>query len=468
MRATSPTTMLRHLTNRTSVLVSQLRPDQSLYERYAGSVIQNAFFITSFEDRRMSDLACGLANEHYADARIAQYGERNVERIKAIRIANHVFGWVQAPPRDLTAAEYEAVNDLMSTVAPPYSSYQSAMAAYQVRVRGLVPTTGARQSRRTAYHGAQLHYISPEFVHGEASRETIRVWCDFGNRDDIPVIEDFGIAEIPEVEWGQAWGGYSLDLKIRWFEFKARVEENQVRSRYNTYLYAAVASIFKGGNCTAAWCETRMKQMADLHGIVLDKTIMTPPVLRVLFTEFVDKAHITVDALYDMLFTWYWAADHAGVTVMKWAIEQMGASGATALILVSDVVTGAGLRWAHLRQAGVPREEFSAFAKAALELIRNRLSYVIKPVVDSSRYASITGISKAIASSEGYTTYSDYETSRDKTGGMTAKARMMQIFVRTNIRNQARSSMNAESLIRGMYNMRVTTNPDSTVTAMPS
>lgn len=130
--------------------------------------------------------------------------------------------------------------------------------------------------------------------------------------------------------------------------------------------------------------------------------------------------------------------------------EQIGASGATALILISDVVTGAGFRWAHLRQAGVPPEEFSSFARAALELIRNRLFYVIRPVVDRSRYASITGISKAIASSEGYVTYSDYETSRDKARGMAAKSRMMQVFVRTNIRNQARSAMKAESLIRNM------------------
>lgn len=186
--------------------------------------------------------------------------------------------------------------------------------------------------------------------------------------------------------------------------------------------------------------------MTELHGIVIDKTIMTPPVLRMIFSEFVDKAHVTVDDLYNMLITWYWAADKAGVTVRKWAIEQMGASGATALILISDVATGAGLRWAHLRQAGVPREELAAFARAALELIRNRLSHVIRPVVDSSRYASITGISKAKASSEGYVTYTDYETNRDKDRGMASKARMMQAFVRSNIRSQARSAMNEESL----------------------
>lgn len=54
--------------------------------------------------------------------------------------------------------------------------------------------------------------------------------------------------------------------------------------------------------------------MSDLHGILIDKTIMTPPVLRVLFSEFVEKAHMTVDHLYDMLFTWYWATDQAGVS----------------------------------------------------------------------------------------------------------------------------------------------------------
>lgn len=105
-RATSPTTMLRHLTNRAFVLVAQFRPDQSLFERYSGSAIQNAFFVTSREDMRMSGLACGLACEHYADARLARFGERNAERIKAVRVATHAFGWVHEPPRDLTADEY--------------------------------------------------------------------------------------------------------------------------------------------------------------------------------------------------------------------------------------------------------------------------------------------------------------------------------------------------------------------------
>lgn len=280
----------------------------------------------------------------------------------------------------------------------------------------------------------------------------IRSWCDLRAEADMRVPNDFGINDIPEIEWPTIWQGFDLSMKICWFELRARVEETTVRNRQNTYLYAAVASICKGGNCTPAWCESRIRQMTEM---------------RVVFTELIDKAHITVDDLYNMLFVWYWAADRAGVTVLKWAIEQMGASGATALILISDVVTGAGLRWAHLSQAGVPPEEFASFARAALELIRNRLSYVIRPVVDSSRYASITGISKAIANSEGYVTYSDYETSRDKTRGMAAKSRMMQVFVRTNTRNQARSAMNAEALIRNMYGMRVITNPDGTMSAMP-
>lgn len=156
-RSTSPTTMLRHLTNRISVLVAELRPDQSLYERYSGSLIQNAFFVTSVEDRCMSDLACGLANEHYADARLAHYGERNAECVKAVRVANHALGWVQAAPRDLTPAEYDAVNEALGSIASPYGSYQSAMAAFQLRVRSLNPVTGAAQPLRTAYHDAQLH-----------------------------------------------------------------------------------------------------------------------------------------------------------------------------------------------------------------------------------------------------------------------------------------------------------------------
>lgn len=228
--------MLRHLANRTSVLVSQLRPDQSLYEKYAGSLVQNAFFVTSIENRRMTDLACGLASGHCVDARLAQHGERNAERIKAIRVANHTFGRVQTPPRDLTPAEYEIVDELMRATAPSYASYQPAMAAYQARVRSLMPVAGAVQPKRTAYHDAQLHYVSPSFVQGEAAKETVRQWCDFGSPDDIPAINEFGTNEIPEVEWQHVWSGYTLELKLRWFEFKARVEEVQIRNRYNTYV----------------------------------------------------------------------------------------------------------------------------------------------------------------------------------------------------------------------------------------
>lgn len=104
------------------------------------------------------------------------------------------------------------------------------------------------------------------------------------------VPQEFGITDIPEVDWPAAWQGYSLTRKIRWFELRARVEEGVVRSRQNSYLYAAVAAICKGGNCTTAWCESRIRQMAEMHGIAVDKTIVTPPVLWVLFAEFVDKA----------------------------------------------------------------------------------------------------------------------------------------------------------------------------------
>lgn len=154
------------------------------------------------------------------------------------------------------------------------------------------------------------------------------------------------------------------------------------------------------------------------------------------------------------------------MTVLKWAVEQMGASGATALILVSDVVTGAGVRWAHLRQAGVAPEEFSAFSRAALEIVRNRLSYVIKPAVDSSKYGSLVGLCKSIASSEGYQSYGDYETSRDKTRGMNARSRMIQGFVRKNLQNQARVAMGPTALLREWYNMRTVTNADGSVTAI--
>lgn len=282
--------MLRHLANRASVLVSQLRPDPSLHERYSGGQVQNAFFLTERENLRMTDLACGLINEHYAHVQISLNNERNSDRVKAIKVAMHAFGWTQAPARDLTDDEYIELNTLLGSVAPPYASYQSALTAYQNKVRALVPRGRGPQPIRTEYHDMRLHYIIPEFVAGDASQARVRLWCNLGAEADVAAGDNFAVEEIPEADWAGVWSGLTLALKIRWFEFKACVEEAPTRHRQNTYLYTMIASICKGGNSTAAWCESRMRQMQELHGIVIEKSIMTPPVLRVLFTEFVEKA----------------------------------------------------------------------------------------------------------------------------------------------------------------------------------
>lgn len=91
-----------------------------------------------------------------------------------------------------------------------------------------------------------------------------------------------------------------------------------------------------------------------------------------------------------MLLAWNSVAESSGVAVLMWAIEQMAGTGANTALMIADVCTGLGLRYEVLCQAGVPASEVQAFVQAALDVIWDRLSFVVRPTVDSGRYAQLS------------------------------------------------------------------------------
>lgn len=82
-----------------------------------------------------------------------------------------------------------------------------------------------------------------------------------------------------------------------------------------------------------------------MHGVVIDKTIFTTAILSLLFREFVAKTHTTTEALYNMLLTWNGVAESYGVSVIMWAIEQMGCTGASTALMIADVCVGLGIQY---------------------------------------------------------------------------------------------------------------------------
>lgn len=318
---------------------------------------------------------------------------------------------------------------------PAYAGYQSAITAYQVQVRALRPQAGQVQPLRLAYHLNKLHYIRPEFVSGQASQDLVIRFCDMEQPVDILVGNNFAVEELPEEEWPVVWEGLPLALKIRWFEFKAAVETATTQSRQITYLYCAIAAICKAGTATQQWCETRTRQMAELHGIALEKSPFTPAILNVVFREFVVKTNISTESIYNMLLAWNAVAESRGVTVLMWAIQQMAGTGAATALMIADVTTGLGIRYEVLRQAGVPEAEVEAFVTAALDVIWDRLSYVVRPTVDSGKYAQLSVLCRGADEAAGGA-YENLQTSRVGDQLLTAKQKMMLAATRASTKTR--------------------------------
>lgn len=272
------------------VTTQAVRPRPALSDIYADIPLQNAFLVTEHVEYRLTDLAACAATEHYVEILVQHQGETNAERVRATRVAVAALAWLQQPPRILTPADYDAINQTLGELPPSYAVYQSTLNAYQTMVRALRPEIGAPQPVRAAYHRARLHYILPSFVRTRASQDLVRTLCDFRLANDADPGNNFAVVELSEAEWGVAWAGLTLAHKLRWYEFRAVVEASLLQNRLMTYLYTAIASICKGGAATQEWCETRIKQMAQMHGVVIDKALFTPAILAILFQEFVIKA----------------------------------------------------------------------------------------------------------------------------------------------------------------------------------
>lgn len=83
--------------------------------------------------------------------------------------------------------------------------------------------------------------------------------------------------------------------------------------------------------------------MAQLHGITLDKAYFNPTILGLVFHEFIVKTRVTTPMTYNMLLARNALAEFRGVSVIMWAIEQIGCSGATTALMMADICSTIGL-----------------------------------------------------------------------------------------------------------------------------
>lgn len=459
--------MRRQLRFGAAATTQSVRPRPALGDVYGNLPLYSAFLITDDRTYRMTDLGMVLLSDHYTDVLLARNGETNADRTRATRVAVTAISWLQQNYRRQTPADYVMIDRALGELAPAYAGYQSALLAYQTQIRALKPLDGINQGYRTAYHRARLHYICPEFVSGAASQDQVRLLCDMRGQPNLVVDNNFAIAELPEEEWTAVWRGLTLIQKLRWFEFRAVVEAGPTSNRHLTYLYTAIAAICKAGNATLEWCESRIRQMTQLHGLSVDKAFFNPPVLSLIFHEFVVKLHITSTTIYNMLLAWNAVAESRGVSVIMWAVEQMGCVGATAALMVADTCTALGLRYEALRHAGVADAEVQAFITTALNLIWDRLACVITPTIDSSKYQLLATLCRGAAGAEGPSTYDGYMNVRGGDRGLSAKAKLMMVATKSTSRQRARQLLDPTSILRSRYNMAIVHTPGGDLAAVP-
>lgn len=99
------------------------------------------------------------------------------------------LSWLQQPHRRLDDADYATINRTLNEMPPNYAGYQAILTAYQVLTRALRPPPDQLQPLKLAYHHSRLHYILPEFVAGQASRNLVVRLCDMDEEQDAAVTE---------------------------------------------------------------------------------------------------------------------------------------------------------------------------------------------------------------------------------------------------------------------------------------
>lgn len=153
-----------------------------------------------------------------------------------------------------------------------------------------------------------------------------------------------------------------------------------------------------------------------------------------------------------MLLAWNGVAESNGVSVIMWAIEQMGCTGASTALLIADVCVGLGIRYEVLCQAGVPDAEIQSFVRAALDVVWDRLAFVIRPTVDSGRYVQLEILCPGADLAAGGT-YENFLSSRVGDQMLTAKQKMMMTATRASNKTRAKQLLDPATILRNRYNL---------------
>lgn len=438
----------------------------SLSQRFSRLRLTQCFVTTNEVRHRLSDLAyCGLV-EHYVRCEASRHGDMNTLRIRATVMGVMSLGWLSSASttEDPPAAEYDRINSVLNREPVNHATYIKVLASWNQAVLALELSGEPDASLRGAYHHQQLHYIHPLFV-GDESAQIVRDFCNLRLAGDLVVPAQFAVAELTEEVWTTRWRDLGLPEKLRWFEFAALMDFASMVKRANSYLIGALFAICKMGTMEETWVASRLLQM-ETHGrIQLDKTIVSRDVMTLVFTEFVAGSKATIDDIYNNLVARYYNGTISGIAPINWVIEQTSLAGAASVSLVADVCKAYKLTMGMLVQAGVPKEDFAAWAQAVCELSRNRLIAIKDSPINSARFKFLQLVCKEVVGNNGYR---DYLGGEGRAGlGTASIAKQVALLTKNMVNARMQTTTAPDHLLRAVYDQVVETLPNGRFRCRP-
>lgn len=431
---------------------SFFRALQSPFELFSNLPLVNAFVLTNTLANRMTDSAYFLLCESYVDNLAESHGIRDTTIIQAAKMAVSAYMWLHRDPTIPTvAADLVNIDRILNINCPSYRIYSRCITAFGNAVRSLTPAVGAHHPRRAQYHYLQLHYIPRELV-GQEYRARLAEMCNFANDQDIPDMAAYDIQPLTEAAFLDAWRVLPIRLKLRYFEFCSRLDTRETFNRASTHIYGAVIAIGKGGSVTDDWVNRRTDQMKSLHSITMNSRHLTPEIITRIFNDFVRRANLEVEDLYNYLRVWYYTADHARLESLSWMIEQTSMVGAAAVSLVAGTFVSWSLPAEAAIAAGISPNELTAFAEAVCWLEYSRLSSLIHPKVETNRYRNLLSVAQSITNDPAS---KNYRPGADMAPGAARAARMIAQFLRGYSTSKMSTALDPEVLARNHYNTHV-------------
>lgn len=169
-------------------------------------------------------------------------GMRDKNAITAAKIALMSYTWMHTTGDvHTTAAEYDAINTTLNRLPPSFREYTRVMNLYITRVRAMEAVEGVHHPFRARYHYLQLHYVSELFV-APVSQQAILDLCNYESPVDIANHGDFAVDLLDANGWTAIWRAAPLRIKLRFYEFSARVDDRDAFVKANSHIYPVPSS----------------------------------------------------------------------------------------------------------------------------------------------------------------------------------------------------------------------------------